>query len=151
MLKVFFGLDKESILDIDIYFNNVYELEWFNDEFVKSMVRDVDKSEVISPSCIQSPVLGQITPESLSGGVKALICLWKLDDFKVDLIVCGENCERWIKEISDLKDINVSMSGYDLLFEKSNLNGICLNNNQKIYSGKEWCKYAADFVEVCEC
>lgn len=39
------------------------------------MIKDVDKSEVVSDECIISPVLGQIPPERLSGGVKTLLLI----------------------------------------------------------------------------
>ena len=41
----------------------------------KQIVREVDDSEVLSSECIQSPVLGQIPPERLSGGVKTLLLI----------------------------------------------------------------------------
>lgn len=73
MLEIYFGYDEDAILSIDTYFNNVYDEDWFDDVLVKAMVRDVYGSEVLDKYCIQSPVLGQIPPERLSGGVKALI------------------------------------------------------------------------------
>ncbi len=39
------------------------------------MIKDVDKSTVIAPRIIESPVLGAITPRELSGGVKTLILI----------------------------------------------------------------------------
>ena len=39
------------------------------------MIRDIDKSTVISAHVIESPVLGGITPKDLSGGVKTLILI----------------------------------------------------------------------------
>ena len=37
------------------------------------MIKDVDKSNVIGPRVIDSPVLGGISPRELSGGVKTLL------------------------------------------------------------------------------
>ena len=52
MLHIHFG-DVEGMIDyIDSYFNNNFEREWFDDPLVREMVRDVDKSEVISGSAI---------------------------------------------------------------------------------------------------
>ncbi len=45
--------------------------------FVKEMIRAVDKSEVLSSHAIESPVLGIIPTSKLSGGVKALILVYK--------------------------------------------------------------------------
>lgn len=148
MLKVWFGLDRASNRVPDVYFNNVYDEAWFDDPMVKEMVRDVDGCEVVSRNCIDSPFLGQIPPQSLSGGLKALICMLKLPDKKVvfDLIVCGDNCEKWIKAISDVKDVTVTMSGYDLLFRGMSLNAVCENDGTQIKSGEEWCDKAIDYV-----
>lgn len=151
MLKVRFGVFEDSITDIDVYFNNMYEEDWFEDDFVKHMVKIIDNSDVLSNCCIQSPVLGQIPPEKLSGGVKALICLWKLDiedfdDLMIDLIVCGDNCEDLILEIARRKDIIVSMSGFDIVFAKKKIRGICLNDNTDILSWQDWHKKAVKFI-----
>ncbi len=57
----------------DTYFKYNYEDELFEDDFVKMMVQDVDGSTVVSAHSIDSPVLGIIAPERLSGGVKPLL------------------------------------------------------------------------------
>lgn len=151
LLNIFFGYDTEAILSIDKYFNNIYDEEWFDDPYVKEMVLDIDCSEVLDRYCIQSPVLGQIPPEKLSGGVKALICMYKLDDFYVDLIVCGKNCEKWIAEIANKKEIKASLSGYDLDFEATDIHAKCLNDNMEIHGYKEWilkmCSYVGGSYE----
>lgn len=138
MLNIYFGYDTEAILSIDKYFNNTYDEDWLDDPFVKEMVLDVDRSEVLDKYCIQSPVLGQIPPEKLSGGVKALICMYKLDDFYVNLIVCGKNCEKWISEIAEKKDFRASLSGYDLGFEKTGIQARCLNDGSEIRTSEDW-------------
>lgn len=147
MIKVQFGFDKDCIRDIDLYFDNVYDDKWLDDDLVKNMISDVDSSQVASRQCIISPVLGQIPPERLSGGVKALICLYKLPEVYIDLIVCGSNCEKWIAEISSLKDIHVGMSGYDLTFDGLDIKGICLNDHSTIANAEEWTIKMCTFME----
>lgn len=73
MLRVWLGFDWDANRNPDMYFNNTYREEWLDNELVKRMVKDIDRSEVVSRHCINSPVLGQIAPERLSGGVKGLI------------------------------------------------------------------------------
>ena len=121
MINVYFGYDTESI-------------------------RDIDHSEVVSDSCILSPVLGQIPPEKLSGGVKALIVLSQMEDVYLDLIVCGQNCERWIVEIASNKEIHVSMSGYDLKFKDYLIAGKCLNDDSFFNGYREWLLKMEEFV-----
>ena len=78
----------------DIYFKYNYKNEWFEDELVKKMVLDVDSSSVISAHAIDSPVLGVIAPERLSGGVKALIIMYKEPSLIVNASSCGNICPR---------------------------------------------------------
>lgn len=138
MLSIFFGYDEEAILSVDTYFNNVYEDEWLDDPFVRRMILAVDGSEVVSSQCIVSPVLGQIPPERLSGGVKALICLYALEDFYPDLIVCGENCEPFILEIARQKDIRCALSGYDISFNTMIEPIHCLNDGSLMADQREF-------------
>ncbi len=147
MLNVRFGFDKDCIRDIDLYFDNVYEEKWLEDDLVKEMIASVDHSEVVGNQLIVSPVLGQIPPERLSGGVKALICMYKTDAY-IDMIVCGPNCEEWILKISDKKDITIGLSGYDLTFENRSIDAICLNDEFHITNYREWIMKMNEFVGV---
>jgi hypothetical protein len=138
-VSVYFGYDKSAVVDVDSYFNHVYNAEWFDDPFVKEMVKSIDNSEVVSRYCINSPIFGQIPPLMLSGGVKTCIMLYKLDDFVPDLIVCGENCEKWLSEIFKMKEtVKVIMSGYDLTFSGLWIKGICENDGSVISNSEDW-------------
>ena len=75
MLRVLFGRETENTIRTpNIYFNNVYEDDWFDDEIVKQIVKDIDNS-VLRGLCVLSPVLGSISVQDLSGGCKTLILL----------------------------------------------------------------------------
>ena len=117
MLSIFFGYDEDAVLSVDTYFNNTYEEEWLDDPLVRRIIRTVDGSEVQDRQCILSQVLGQIPPEKLSGGAKALILMYEEEGFYTDLIVCGANCESLILDIGQQKDISCSLSGYDISFD----------------------------------
>lgn len=86
--------DKNYVFSPDTYFKYNYEDEWFNDNLVKTMVFDVDSSIVESSHTINSPILGRIAPERLSGGVKALIIMYKEPDLIVNASACGDNCAK---------------------------------------------------------
>lgn len=107
MLKIWYYGGTEYMQDAPAYFDNVYEDEWIEDEFVKEMILDVDKSTVISAHVIESPVLGAITPKELSGGVKVLILMLKDDSFIYNMSNCGNNCAKWILKIAEQKDLTV--------------------------------------------
>lgn len=111
MIKIRFGTIEDTIVDVDGFFDVVYEKDWLNDPIVKEMVLDIDKSIVISQECIDSPVLGQIPPTELSGGVKALILMLKTDE-EIWATACGNNCAKWILEIAKQKDIKISLEHF---------------------------------------
>ena len=75
MLNIYLGEMKEAIYHPPTYFDNMYEDEWITDPLSVKMIKDVDKSEVIGPHLIESPVLGPISPKELSGGVKTLMLM----------------------------------------------------------------------------
>ena len=97
--------DENYVFSPDTYFKYNYEDAWFEDELVKEMVHDVDGSTVLSAHSIDSPVLGIIAPERLSGGVKALIIMYMEPELIVNASACGDNCAKWILEIGKRQDI----------------------------------------------
>ena len=110
MLKIFFGEMEDAIYHPPTYFDNRYEDEWLTDPLVMRMIEDVDKSVVIGPRLIDSPVLGAISPRELSGGVKALILMAKDESGNVfNASACGDNCAKWILEISKIKDLTINL------------------------------------------
>lgn len=148
MVSVFFGLDADAITAVDIYFNNVFHKEWLDDLIVRDMIKSIDNSVVLSNQCIQSPVLGQIPPERLSGGVKTCIMLLKMNDFVPDLIVCGPNCQSWLSKVFAIKEVvRVTMSGYDLPFDGYEIKGICENDGSVINNSKDWLIKMSDLVD----
>lgn len=74
------------------------------------MVRAVDKLEVLSSHAIESPVLGIIPTTRLSGGVKALILIYKKPELWIDCTACGENCAEWILRIAEKQDTLINLN-----------------------------------------
>lgn len=104
MLNIYYGDMPEAIYNTNVYFSNSYKDEWITSELSKAMIKDVDKSEVISASLIKSPVLDMITPISLSGGVKTLMLIAYDRKHVFNASNCGDNCAKWILKIAD--DLN---------------------------------------------
>lgn len=122
--------------DAPSYFDNVYEDEWIEDDFVKEMILDVDHSSVFSAHIIESPVLGAITPKELSGGVKVLILMLKDDSFIYNMSNCGNNCAKWILKIAEKKDLTVylqHMMRFEGDFEIKIMNTGKIVHNRKEY------------------
>ena len=91
--------------------------------------------EVLSGECINSPVLGQIPPERLSGGVKTLLLILNEPDRIFNASTCGDNCAKWILEIGRIKDVTINLKTYDE-FGKTQIE-IKSNGGETVHSMKE--------------
>ena len=128
MLSIIYGDMQNSIHNTNVYFKNTYEPEWFESDLAKKIVKDIDNSDVLSGECIYSPVLGQIPPERLSGGVKTLLLMLNEPDKIFNASTCGDNCAKWILEIGKQKDLTINLRhmmgfGKDTEFEIRIQNG----------------------------
>ena len=144
MLTISFRPTNNTILDVDTYFNYNYEDVWLDDELVKQMILDIDKSKVISANCIESPILGQITPRLLSGGVKALILMYKEPQLELWATACGDNCADWILQIAEKQDITIVLE--HIMQFKRDFKGYCLTNKQAINSLDDYRKVAIELI-----
>ena len=109
MLKVWFGDRENAIYDTSTFFKNRYEDKWITDDFAKKVIKDIDKSEVVDANNIMSPVLGSISPTSLSGGVKALILMKNLPGKIFNATNCGDNCAKWILERGNSRNLTINL------------------------------------------
>ena len=105
MLKIYYGEKEDAIYNTSVYFKFNYNPEWFKDPDIIHMVKDIDNSSVLGNGAIDSPVLGVIAPVTLSGGLKTLILIDKVQDRIFNASNCGDNCAGWILKIADNKDI----------------------------------------------
>lgn len=109
MLNAYFGPMPEAIYNTAVYFKNTYRDSWITDPMSVEMIKDVDKSDVVSASLIESPVLGSISPLMLSGGVKTLI-LVKFDRTHVfNASTCGDNCAKWLLRIARDRKVVINL------------------------------------------
>lgn len=109
MLNVFFGDMPEAIYNTSLYFANVYQDRWITDPLSVEIIRDVDRSEVVSANLIQSPVLGPISPLSLSGGVKTLLLIKHDKSHVFNASTCGDNCAKWLLELAKPRKVVVNL------------------------------------------
>ena len=138
MLRIYYGdLESEKyIFNPDAFFNNTYEDEWITDPMSKQMIRDIDGSEVIGPRLIDSPYLGPIPTERLSGGVKTLMLMKFDSDHIFNASACGDNCAHWIIKNGQEKDLTVRL-GYLMNFGKDRFDIEIVNLHQIVHSMKE--------------
>lgn len=150
MLKIFYGEpeDEDYIFNPDAFFNNTYEDEWITDPLSVQMVKDIDGSDVKGPRVIDSPVLGSISTERLSGGVKTLILMAHDDKHMFNASACGDNCAKWILKIADDlsefgKDLHIRL-GYLMDFGDGPFEIEVENVHMVVHSSKELAETVLD-------
>ena len=146
MLSIIYGDAQKSIYNTNVYFKNSYEPEWLKTDLARRMILDVDDSEVLSGECINSPVLGQIPPERLLGGVKTLLLILNEPDKIFNASTCGDNCAKWILEIGKIKDITINLR-HMMNFGKNTAFEIKIQNGGEIvHSMKELIPIASKYL-----
>lgn len=145
MLNIFYGDMQGMIYNTSVYFKNMYDRQWLEDEQVKAMIADVDSSQVLSSGAIDSPVMGIIPPTSLSGGVKTLILIDKMPEKVFNASNCGDNCAAWLLKIGASKDVTVNLR-HLMNFGQGRFDIKILNTNQVVHSMQELVPIAGRYV-----
>ena len=127
----------DVVYNTSVYFKNTYKEEWLTDDFSKEMIQDVDKSTVVSPRIIDSPVLGAITPRELSGGVKTLILIYKDNSHVFNASNCGDNCAKWLLKIGEMKDVTINLR-HIMDFGDGEFEIKIINTNQTVHNMDEF-------------
>ena len=109
MLNVHFGDMPGAIFNTAVYFKNTYRDSWITNPLSVQMIKDVDKSDVVSESVIESPVLGSITPLALSGGVKTLMLVNFDRKHVFNASTCGDNCAKWLLKIAENRRVVINL------------------------------------------
>lgn len=109
MLNVYFGDMPGAIFNTAVYFKNTYRDSWITNPLSVQMIKDVDKSDVVSESVIESPVLGSITPLALSGGVKTLMLVNFDRKHVFNASTCGDNCAKWLLKIAENRKVVINL------------------------------------------
>ena len=146
MLSIYLGDMKEAVYHPPTYFDNMYEDEWIMNSLSVEMILDVDKSAVVGPHLIESPVLGPISPKEWSGGVKTLI-LMALDESNMvfNASACGDNCSKWILKIAEKKDLTINLR-HIMDFGEETFEAQILNNGRQVHDMQEFVEVAGEYV-----
>jgi len=146
MLNIYLGEMERAVYHPPVYFDNTYEDDWIINSLTIDMIKNIDKSEVISAHLIQSPVLGPISVKDLSGGVKTLILMAFDDSGKVfNASACGDNCAKWILKIAKDKDLTINLR-HIMDFGDENFEAKILNTGDIVHNMEEFVDIAGDFV-----
>jgi hypothetical protein len=156
MLNIFINTDK-TVEDGDVrklgyvsnvtgYFDANYEIDWFDDAFIRRIIKEVDNSEVIGENKTQTmynEIIGHFPPMMLSSGCKCLILLYK-EDIKINGDRLGDNCLNLMLEISRMKDITIAL-GHIPPFEQD-FDAYIVNTDSYIHSFKEYVDARIDLL-----
>ena len=146
MLRIYLGKMEEAIYYPPVYFDNRYEDEWITEDLSVEMIRDVDKSEVLGPHLIESPVLGPISVKEISGGVKTLILMAFDDSGNVfNASACGDNCAKWILNIGKEKDLTINLR-HIMDFGDGEFEIQTLNTGEMVHNMLEFIRIAGKYV-----
>lgn len=145
MLNIFFGNMPDAIYNTDVYFLNTYEDDWITDTFAKTVIKKIDKSEVLDSNAIKSPVLGIIPPERLSGGTKTLLLIKNKPDMVFNASTCGDNCAKYILQLAKERDITINLR-HLMDFGKAKFTANILNDGETVSGMEELLFEAAKYV-----
>ncbi len=146
MLNIYYGNMPEAIYNTSVYFDNTYEDEWITDPLTVAMIKDVDKSDVVSPHLIESPVLGGIPVTGISGGVKTLILVnHDTSGHIFNASTCGDNCAKWLLKIGEMKDVTINLR-HMMKFSKRKFTIRVLNNGVIAHNMNDLIDYAGEYV-----
>ena len=146
MLNIYLGDKEDTIFYPPTYFDNTYEDEWITDPLSVEMIKDIDKSVVVSSHLIDSPVLGPIPPVNLSGGVKTLMLMaFDTNNRVFNASSCGDNCAKWILQIASQKDLTINLR-HIIDFGRAPFEAKILNDGRIVHNMNEFIMIADDYV-----
>ena len=146
MLNVYLGKMDEAVYYPPVYFDNRYEDEWIIDKRSIEIIRDVDKSDVVSAHLIESPVLGPISPKELSGGVKTILLMLFDETGRIfNASACGDNCAKWILKIAESKNLTINLR-HIMEFGDGEFEMKILNTGEIVHNMPEFVSVAGLYV-----
>lgn len=146
MLRIWFGEKENAIYNTSVFFKNRYEDAWITDEFAKKIIEDVDRSKVIDANNIMSPILGNISPLQLSGGVKCLILMKNLPGKIFNASNCGDNCAKWILELAKENDFSINLF-HVMNFGNQDFEIKIMNSNKIVHNMQEYLEEAVKSLQ----
>ena len=145
MLNIFFGDMENVIFNNSVFFDNTYQDSWFQDDFTKRVIKDIDKGEILGPNCVTTKILGPIPPTKIAGGTKTIL-LMKFDNNHIfNASTCGDNCAKWILKIAKDKDLTINLR-HIMNFGKKDFTAKILNSGKIITTQKEYVEQAVMYL-----
>lgn len=145
MLKIVFGDVENVIYNTSVFFKNQYREEWILSQKGMCMIQDIDDSKVLGNAAIESPVMGIIAPERLSGGVKTLLLIDNMPEKLFNASNCGDNCASWLLRIGEEKDVLINLR-HIMDFGDDEFEIQIMNTNTIVHNMDELVRIAGRYV-----
>ena len=145
MLKIYFGDMPDVIYNTAVYFKNRYKKEWIVKPKTVAMIHDIDSSEVLGSGAIDSPVMGVISPTSLSGGVKTLILIDNIPEMVFNASNCGDDCAAWLLKLGKEKDVTINLR-HIMDFGDDEFEIYMMNTDSMVHNMDELVRIAGRYV-----
>lgn len=148
MLNIIYGEMPDAIFNTSLYFDNTYYDAWLDDEFVREMIKSVDKAEVLSGQAVDSKALGVIPVTKISGGLKTLMLIYNQPEKVFNASTCGDNCAKWILKIADRLEKDVTINLHHIMdFGEGQFEINILNNGKVVHNMSELVENAVYFID----
>ena len=145
MLNIFFGDMENVIFNTSVFFDNTYQDSWFQDDFTKRVIKDIDKGEILGPNCVTTKILGPIPPTKIAGGTKTILLMKFDNDHIFNASTCCDNCAKWILKIAKDKDLTINLR-HIMNFGKKDFTAKILNSGKIITTQKEYVEQAVMYL-----
>lgn len=126
--------------------NNILE-----SDFCKRVIREIDKSEVYNSNIIDSPFLGIISYDRISGGAATLILLYISNLYYTRLSKMGPNCSKILYEIAKEKDVHLILD-YHMDFQDLELedrfDAICVDTGEEVHTYGDFKYISWDWLDL---
>lgn len=153
MLYVTFGrhtAPKGYILDTRIYFSQNKQYWWFEEDFVKRFLKDIDQCEVLFEEALKDRMGRGISTEMMSTGCKTLCDIYFDEKGRCFYgSAMGDNCVPYLIEIAREKDVYIFLEHYMDIPKEYFEEGIILDMHTKEVLGEydyddrfsDWCRW----------
>lgn len=148
MLNVIFGRenlgDRKYVLDTRIYFSRNKKPEWFENDFVKAFLMDVDGTTVLFEEALKDVFGHGISTEMISTGCKTLCDIYYCTDTKVIFYgsAMGNNCYPFLLDIAREREVWIFLEHYPLIDDKYFDEGLIFHNGKALSSFEFDCAYS---------
>lgn len=119
-------VEEKIVYNVPPVFGVFKEDWWFDDPLIKRVIKDIDHKDVDGGNAVELLASRyQMMPDRLCGGTKTL-CLIKFTPVILTMTLMGENCYKYLFEITRNEDRRIAMTSF-CMFTDEDL------GNTKIY------------------